>query len=660
MHVDQLPVVEPNNNGNQVQPPEEIVVANDNHQTPTEEEAVTSPGQGKRKSPVWDHFERVKINDIWKAKCNYCRKLLGGDSSNGTSHLRSHVKSCIQKRIHDGSQKVLSPNLLIKGKTELVATAYNPEVSKKELATAVLMHEYPLSIVEHLHFKRFCYSLQPLFNVPSRNTLKRDVMRLYFDERAKIQRLIDSSKGRVAITTDMWTASNERKGYMAVTAHYIDNGWCLRSQLLRFMYVPAPHTADRLARFLVDCLMEWNVDTKVSTITLDNCSTNDRMLENVKTKLALPLLIKDEALIHMRCSAHILNLVVKDGLDVVRDGIEKIRESVCYWMATPKRLEFFQETAKQLKLRHDKRLVLDCPTRWNSTYAMLSCAMPYRDVFSRLKLRDAQYNCLPSTAHWQFAAIVCEKLEVFSLISDMFSGSKYPTINLFFPRICDLRVKITEWLWDPNVVISNMAQTMWSKFSKYWEVIHQILAVAVVLDPRYMLEIVEYYAEKIGPAECGFSAASVKQILCDLILEYQSRHTKNQSSVGVGTSDLENGTSTSNDLDFELFLTQRKKARTTAVVTELDNYLNEDVLPRSSDFDILMWWKLSGLKYPILQAVARDVLVIPVTSVASESAFSSGGRLLDPHRSKLHSATVEALMCTRSWLKDEYERGTPI
>ncbi|CAN1146602.1 hypothetical protein LINPERHAP2_LOCUS15359 [Linum perenne] len=28
------------------------------------------------------------------------------------------------------------------------------------------------------------------------------------------------------------------------------------------MYVPAPRTADRLARFLVDCLMEWNVDTK--------------------------------------------------------------------------------------------------------------------------------------------------------------------------------------------------------------------------------------------------------------------------------------------------------------------------------------------------------------------------------------------------------------
>ncbi|CAN1177665.1 Putative AC9 transposase, partial [Linum perenne] len=80
---------------------------------------------------------------------------------------------------------------------------------------------------------------------------------------------------------------------MAVTAHYIDNGWCLRSQLMRFIYVPAPHTSDRLGKYLVECLMDCNVDSKVSTITLDNCSTNDKMIESIKKKLALPLLIKD-------------------------------------------------------------------------------------------------------------------------------------------------------------------------------------------------------------------------------------------------------------------------------------------------------------------------------------------------------------------------------
>ncbi|CAN0927284.1 Putative AC9 transposase, partial [Linum grandiflorum] len=54
--------------------------------------------------------------------------------------------------------------------------------------------------------------------------------------------------------------------------------------------------------------------------------------------------------------------------------------------------------------------------------------------------------------------------------------------------------------------------------------------------------------------------------------------------------------------------------------------------------------------------IARDFLAVPITSVASESAFSAGGRLLDPHRSRLHHKTVEALMCTRTWLQDDLRK----
>ena len=50
--------------------------------------------------------------------------------------------------------------------------------------------------------------------------------------------------------------------------------------------------------------------------------------------------------LQMRCCAHILNIIVKHGLDVIKDGIEKIRDSVVYWFATPKRVENFEETAK--------------------------------------------------------------------------------------------------------------------------------------------------------------------------------------------------------------------------------------------------------------------------------------------------------------------------
>ncbi|CAN1817859.1 Zinc finger BED domain-containing protein RICESLEEPER 2 [Linum perenne] len=190
--------------------------------------------QSRLTSDVWVHFSRKRVNGVLKARCKYCLKLLSGDSNSGTSHLRNHNRTCIRKKIHDGQQKVLGPNFLHKGKAQLVATEYNYEVAKKELCSMILVHEYPLSIAEHLGFKRFCCALQPLFKVPCHNTMKKEILTLYELTKTKIQREIDGNRGRVAVTTNMWTATNQKRGYMAITAHYIDNSWKLRSILLRY------------------------------------------------------------------------------------------------------------------------------------------------------------------------------------------------------------------------------------------------------------------------------------------------------------------------------------------------------------------------------------------------------------------------------------------
>ncbi|GAU18438.1 hypothetical protein TSUD_231750, partial [Trifolium subterraneum] len=87
--------------------------------------------------------------------------------------------------------------------------------------------------------------------------------------------------------------------------------------------------------------------------------------------------------------------------------------------------------------------------------------------------------------------------------------------------------------------------------------------------------------------------------------------------------------------------------------TEIESYFQEDRIPHnpSVDLDILGWWKANSTRYPILASIAREVLAIPATTVASESAFSTGGRVVSDYRTCLTPKMVEALVCTQDWLK---------
>ncbi|KAK8984751.1 hypothetical protein V6N11_020066 [Hibiscus sabdariffa] len=89
------------------------------------------------------------------------------------------------------------------------------------------MHEYTLSIVDHEQFRIYCDTLQPMFDMPSRNTVKKDILDMFEKEKEKTLSKWEANEGRIAITTDMWTVDHQNRGYMAITAHYIDDEWTL-------------------------------------------------------------------------------------------------------------------------------------------------------------------------------------------------------------------------------------------------------------------------------------------------------------------------------------------------------------------------------------------------------------------------------------------------
>ena len=67
--------------------------------------------------------------------------------------------------------------------------------------------------------------------------------------------------------------------------------------------------------------------------------------------------------VYMWCATHVLNLIVKEGLDIIGIEIEKIHESVAYWLAIPLSVKEFEDVARQLCILCNKKLSLDCKTQ---------------------------------------------------------------------------------------------------------------------------------------------------------------------------------------------------------------------------------------------------------------------------------------------------------
>lgn len=426
----------------------------------------------------------------------------------------------------------------------------------------------------------------------------------------------------------------------------------------RFIYVPCPHTADVLADALVNCLFDWNLDRKLSTLTVDNCTTNDAMLDKIIEKIHATSLLLDGSLFHMRCCAHILNLIVRDGLDVIKESIEKIRSSIAFWTATPKREEKFVEAAKQLRVPSTKMLELDCKTRWNSTYTMLNTAMIYKDVFPRLKHREPLYKDVPTEDDWSKTKELVEKLKMFHDTTELFSGTKYPTANLYFKNICAIRLAIYDWHGSENYEVREMATKMLQKFEKYWDTMHGLMGIASILDPRYKMKQIEFLCPLLYPGSEATATAEIekyKRLLYDLVKEYQSRSPQSNGASQAPNPSSSRVSVLKLDLVKQLDVFVSHSAVSTHVKSELDHYLEESLLPINdyTNFDILCWWNSNGIKYPTLQEIARDILAIPVSTVASESCFSTSGRVISSHRSRLHAKTIEALMCARDWLWSE-------
>jgi hypothetical protein len=180
---------------------------------------------------------------------------------------------------------------------------------------------------------------------------------------------------------------------MCLVAHYADENWVMQCRVLNFVELDPPHSGIVIAQAVFECMVEWKIEDKVMSITLDNASNNDTAVTNLKAKLLARKNPQfDPLYFHVRCAAHIVNLVVNDGLQPLDSLIYDMRNTVKYFKRSPARMFKFVEVCNQYVVKVGKGLYLDVKTRWSSTYRMLDCCLDYKDAFGYYTEVDTNYE----------------------------------------------------------------------------------------------------------------------------------------------------------------------------------------------------------------------------------------------------------------------------
>ncbi|CAK8534811.1 unnamed protein product [Lathyrus sativus] len=379
---------------------------------------------------------------------------------------------------------------------------------------------------------------------------------------------------------------------------------------------------------------------------------------------------------HMRCCAHILNLVVRDGLKVASTSISSVRNAIRFVRSSLHRALKFKECVEYVGITCKKSVCLDVSTRWNSTYLMLDAAEKFQTAFDKLEDGDEDYRDLfdgdspPSSQDWDNVRVFIKFLKKYYEATKVFSVSTKASLHTAFPFLTEIYIELKKLNMDLNGLFANVARDMLEKFCKYWVDItkmNQLLYFVIIFDSRYKLRYVEWCFDDMYGKDSDTKKSVLKDIndnLSKMFDLYKQAHDIAGGSVTSVAAAVSHGeTAASDELPTYIarenaFQEHLMSIDSVEEETELQSYIAGKCLTFNEKdkekFDILCWWKHNAGQYPVLSQIVRDIMPTPVSTVASESAFSTSERVLEVYRSSLKSEMAEALICTQNWLRPTF------
>ena len=119
----------------------------------------------------------------------------------------------------------------------------------------------PISVVDNPAFCQLLHTLDPRFQPYSRTQFSRVIIPMKYEVKQSVKEKLDKAKF-ISLTTDTWTGCHNR-GYISLSAHYVDDDWQMHHHCLKTQEVVSSHIAQNLAEEICYSLEVWDITDKV-------------------------------------------------------------------------------------------------------------------------------------------------------------------------------------------------------------------------------------------------------------------------------------------------------------------------------------------------------------------------------------------------------------
>lgn len=532
-----------------------------------------------------------------------------------------------------------SPNAIPRKRKQTSVVGYLPKkltVDLKKKIDQALLNMFvkdfqPFKIVEDLGFREFVKTLNPNYELPNRYKISKEYIPAMYQKCIGEMKELVSTVENACLTTDCWTSRNN-ESFIAITIHFLDNVFTLKSVLLGCHCFNLSHTGYNLSQEIKHILEFWTLSGKITFAISDNAPN----IKNALNMLGLK---------NMGCFAHTINLIVQSALTVENDLIEKVKNIVSHFRKSTVANNKLNTCQINNGVKDPKKLIQDIQTRWNSTYYMINRFVELETAIrGTLGLLDNAPNALNSE-EWIILQDMINVLKPFEEATKAISGKNYMTASLIIVivqglfKVCNNLLKMN--LHPRVIIIVNKLLTNMNDRSGFKNAEKSnTLTRTTFLDLRFKNIPFNHNSTLLDTIKLNViekTAQIIRSKNTDLALE--------STQLSVQENDKQSHykeLSIWNDIDISISkVTPIGTAKSRAIV-EVQRYLEDSIIPRSQD--PLKWWKDHAYNYPHLSVVARNTLCNLGTSVPCERIFSNAGLILNDRRCRLKSEKVNMLL----------------